>query len=401
MTLRYVVLLVLWGVPGYSALAEQDASQFSALDSTVDSQLYARALQSIAAGRPELALEQLERVVLFNPNHAGAWLDLALLHFRQGNDVAARQYLLHIQDQFVPDEAIQLLIEQVLARIDRRQWTHTGEISVLAGYNTNANGGTDTDTLSLETSLGELLLELSDEEQKQSAGFGELGVQWQYFRNNGQWRPGFMLGAASRQYSSGLSDQGHALALFQLDNTHVSMGALVAHVMPQSGNQYLRLGSWVEIPLSQSLSLNFNHSLNRHKAGADLDVSRYGLALKYRLRGLQLGLKAEAEEAEGTRTGGDQEALEWSAGYVFPIYQGRAALRYEGQLIHDRSGFNALINAGDPRKVNRHEFEIDWRRQVSRTFEIRLLGQYYHQNSNIDLFNTSGATLAAGVSWHW
>lgn len=400
MILRHVVLLAAVLFSFSVKAVEKEYSSGLRTDTSPET-LYTLALQNIELGYYELALGQLERVVLMNPKHAGAWMDLAVMSFELGEDTAARHYLQHIQQTFNPPPSLQMLIDNMLDEMQQRIWVMSGELSALAGYSTNANGGASDDILSLTTPAGRLQFELADSELEQAAGFSEIGGQWQYLRSTGGWRPGFLLAASTRVYEKELGNQHHALGLARLESDFGSVGSLAVYVVPQSGRTYWRFGQWVEFQLPKDLAINFNYRQDLYSTNAQLDTQSYATTLKYQTGSLSLALKLAREEAKGSRAGGDRNTVEWSTGYAFPALRGRLALRYVGELTRDQEGYNPLMQNNQKRQLTRHELELDWRRQLSDALELRVSGQHYRQYSNLDLFDTAGTTVAVGMNWQW
>ncbi|MHB1360275.1 MAG: tetratricopeptide repeat protein [Rhodocyclaceae bacterium] len=77
---------------------------------------YAQALRLSAAGRLDEASALLERVIAAEPAHAGAWLDLTLLHCELGRGTQARQSLERVMERFDPPPELLDLISQYQAQ---------------------------------------------------------------------------------------------------------------------------------------------------------------------------------------------------------------------------------------------------------------------------------------------
>ena len=123
-------------------------------DSEYDYLLGVLALEN---GELSIAEIALERVVLVDPAHAGAWLDLAIVKFRQGNIDTARQIVAHLEQNFNPPVALQHELNKVkdtLQEAQTKQQAWHGMASLSYGYDSNANYGLATDTVTLTPLAG-------------------------------------------------------------------------------------------------------------------------------------------------------------------------------------------------------------------------------------------------------
>jgi tetratricopeptide (TPR) repeat protein len=73
---------------------------------------YLLGVAALEAGELQLALDALERVVLHRPTHAGAWLDLAVVHARLLDAASAEAILAHVEQTFDPPPALRAQILQ-------------------------------------------------------------------------------------------------------------------------------------------------------------------------------------------------------------------------------------------------------------------------------------------------
>jgi tetratricopeptide (TPR) repeat protein len=90
------------------------------------------------------AIAQFERVVLIQPENAGAWLDLAIASFDYGQNDLALGYFDYVESQFKPTPSIKQVIANYRRRIKiathgLQSWTH--QVDVAIGHDTNANSG--------------------------------------------------------------------------------------------------------------------------------------------------------------------------------------------------------------------------------------------------------------------
>jgi hypothetical protein len=104
---------------------------------------YLLGVLALEHGQLNLAHAALERVVLVNPAHAGAWLDLAILSFRQGDLETASQLLDYIEQSFAPAPGLREQITQTKKRLAKAQRAEKWQLrlDIGRGFDRNANGG--------------------------------------------------------------------------------------------------------------------------------------------------------------------------------------------------------------------------------------------------------------------
>ena len=112
--------------------------------------LYLDALQSIADGRDDDASETLRRLIKMEPQHAGAWLDLALTQCELGHAKEAERLFQEIIDRFSPPP---VLLEMIARRRAQgcSKWRPKSQFSVALGRGTdsNLNQGANSPTFSI------------------------------------------------------------------------------------------------------------------------------------------------------------------------------------------------------------------------------------------------------------
>jgi hypothetical protein len=106
--------------------------------------LYEQALQSIAEGRKRDASETLAQVIEAAPQHAGAWLDLALIQCALGQQAEAERLFGVIEARFAPPEGIRELIAKARAQGCNSSKTQQHlALSLGRGFDRNVNQGTN------------------------------------------------------------------------------------------------------------------------------------------------------------------------------------------------------------------------------------------------------------------
>jgi tetratricopeptide (TPR) repeat protein len=125
---------------------------------------YFLGITALKAQRYDLALDALERVVLVQPQHAGAWLDLAIVYHRLGDHASALGIIEHVQNNFSPSPALQLQLKEVATLLGREAarngWRR--EVSAFMGRVSNANSGVNESSFLLTPSgVAPILVEVA------------------------------------------------------------------------------------------------------------------------------------------------------------------------------------------------------------------------------------------------
>ena len=107
LTQRLLAALLLWAGT-MPAMASVDTDNKKIADV-----LYEEAVLLIDADQNTAGIDLLRKVVELQPDHAGAWLDLAMLHCRIGDAAATGQLLDHVERQFKPNPQIRLVINHI------------------------------------------------------------------------------------------------------------------------------------------------------------------------------------------------------------------------------------------------------------------------------------------------
>lgn len=125
---------------------------------------YEEALKLLELGDREGAIEQYNLLLDKLPNHAGAWLDLALLYCEQGEVARAHQIFEHVERQFQPPPAIRELILHYRASgcaprpAPKGRWV----VTLSTGHTSNVNRGLSNPVVELTLPFGITPVRLGD-----------------------------------------------------------------------------------------------------------------------------------------------------------------------------------------------------------------------------------------------
>lgn len=168
--LTQVVLGVVLSV-GWPAFAEVPAAQGSA-------DAYQEAMQAIAEGRYTKAQTLLRRLVSQEPEYAGAWLDIAMLHCSMGNTAEAEVLFTEIEKRFSPPAAIQEVMGQQRATgCKPPKPASFTRLRLGRGADTNANQGASNPNFSIGSGNNLVSLVLSPEFTPRRDSFTALAAE--------------------------------------------------------------------------------------------------------------------------------------------------------------------------------------------------------------------------------
>lgn len=126
--------------------------------------LYQEALQSLSEGRKHDASKQMARLIDLVPQHAGAWLDLALIQCSLGQADEAERLFANIETRFDPGREV---LELIAAARDTgcAAWTPSsaGTFSIARGVDDNVNQGASNSTFIVQGPDGEVELPLLED----------------------------------------------------------------------------------------------------------------------------------------------------------------------------------------------------------------------------------------------
>jgi hypothetical protein len=166
-TPRHMALLILLlGRLALTPAAAQDAQPESRPDAADGARedLYKQALQSIAEGRRNDASRELSRLVEKEPEHAGAWLDLAMTQCALGHADEAERMFAVIETRFAPPRALLELIAEAREQgCARWQPSRSATLSLGRGVDRNVNQGASTSTYLFDGPDGRYEQTLSDD----------------------------------------------------------------------------------------------------------------------------------------------------------------------------------------------------------------------------------------------
>lgn len=176
----------------------------------IDELFYQEALAAVATGERERALAMLETLVRRQPQHAGAWLDLALLYCDLGGAEKSQEILARIEAEFDPSPVIRDLINLQRGRACKAAATGPRwSLGFQVGHDSNVNRGASSNRVVLESGAGPVVAQLADDVLPKHDRFSEGWVEAYWRRESRSLR----FSALSRQYEKITAYDAQALSL--------------------------------------------------------------------------------------------------------------------------------------------------------------------------------------------
>jgi hypothetical protein len=145
-----------------SAQAMADASR--AAPASGQTALYLDAINSLADGRTDDASVALTRMIEQEPQHAGAWLDLAIIQCEMGHAEEAERLFRAIEQRFSPPAGIMEVIA-IHRATGCKGWQPQSQLNVALarGFDNNVNQGATSPNFSIGSGTSRIDLELLPE----------------------------------------------------------------------------------------------------------------------------------------------------------------------------------------------------------------------------------------------
>ena len=396
-----------------AALAQLAAPSDAPSAGAQDDDLYLQALQSIAEGRRDDASQQLNALIERQPQHAGAWLDLALTQCALGNTEQAERLFAAFETRFDPARPILELIANTREQ-GCGQWEPFSSAVVMAGrgLDQNVNQGARTSRFVAGGPSGQVEYELSDDFRPRHDQYVHLSGE--YLR---ELTPNGVLGFAQyqfrrndslHQYDSGSLFAG-VEAPWRFGRWRVR-GTATLGLVTLGGRLYQRqaqLQARVTPPLALPAGLRADLvggvTYNTFPTLTNFDASTQELRASLWWRGLAGYASASVgylnDHALARRPGGDRDGSFVSLLTRWPLLRGVSGeLAYTRQTWRSSSAYApGLIE--QTRSQETHVLRGALVYPIDKRQSIQLEGRLVRNDENISIFQYNNRQLQ--LSWQW
>lgn len=381
---------------------------------------YQLGIVALKLGYEDLALEALERVVLIQPKHAGAWLDLATLYAQRGDMVSSQAIITHLREHFSPSEQIlqriQLFENQIRFLPLSNNWLL--DFSTHLGYVENANLGINQLDFLLTPPRG-LPYKVSASDSQAARGDSAMLVRMNLYKTH--WhranaRSDVLISVGTRQFAKeqahNLSDVGiHWLHSRFWNSYLMEVGPSLRYVQGQDKSIGYIGGA--------SMTLFRTQSICRYGPRAELEERHYTQSSYISSRTPWAGfvLRCLGQDWQSTltlRTGWDQ-ALSFRAGGQTQknelLFNGSYAWTSQWTSFmsvvlaqhQDRETYSPFLSFGASKQVSRQNIRLgverEWIRDQNYRMYVSVYYDYSKDKSNIPIFNVQDQQLFLGLRW--
>ncbi|HEU4852816.1 MAG TPA: tetratricopeptide repeat protein [Telluria sp.] len=377
--------------------------------------LYERALQSIAEGRKNDASEMLMQVIKDSPNHAGAYLEVALIQCGLGRADEAERLFATIETRFEP---LSPGIQEVIANARDSgcsSWKPVTASSLMTGrgYDTNVNQGARNPVYIVEKDGGQVeLMPLLEDFLPRGDQYTTLAADFvREVTPNGS--VGFLQFMSRRNDTERRFDSNSLYvgmeAPYRFGNWTVratGIGGLIAlggKLYQRQMQLQGRIGPPLPLPKTMQFSLIGGLTHAQYLALTNFDSTIYEVRGQLTYRGERLYASASAgasyDQARAQRPGGDRRGAALSMMVRVPI-AGLATgeLAYSGQKWNSSERYApGLIN--QVRDQSTHLLRGTLIYPLPNNQSIQLEGRIVHNAENISIFQYNSRLIQ--LSWHW
>jgi hypothetical protein len=375
---------------------------------------YLKALQLMNEGRKQEATAAFEHLITIAPQHAGAWLDLALHRCAMGHAAEAERLFREIEVRFAPSAGILEVID-ASRKQGCKPWQpkQYASVAVARGIDTNVNQGASNPIFVIGSGPDRIESPLSEDFLPKRDSY--VQASFDYMRElNQQGMVGFVQLRGRRH--DAVSEQDTNALLLGLDRPFragiwSSHGTVSASMVTLGGHLYQRqlqlqgrttptikmLPEHVDLTLSAALGKIAYVT----RQGFDAINGELGAQLNY--RGNQTQAQAAGgllgDRGESGRLGGDRHG--W---YTSVLVQRALPKGLTGELGWTRQDWLSQ-SAYSPGLIDtvRSQSTRQWRASLNMPLTkqqlLQLEWRHVHNRENISLFQYNSQALQ--VSWRW
>jgi len=340
---------------------------------------YLLGVTALAAEDNTLALNALERVVMRNPNFAGAWLDLAIAYYRMGDYATATQLLTHIEQNFNPPKNLKTQIADVRKKLTQKNYIQGWRVSLmgLLGRAENANYGMNSASFQL-TPIGappvDVVVAGSSRAKSSNASEWRLDAYRQFKHDSGSKSEVQIFGRMRHYNQVNHQDLGDVGAYWMVTSPidaklEASQGVSLRHVMidQKSAATFVSMLAGLRLnlgPCSLGGRLEFERRiLEGDQANANVPWVGGSIACPFQSITLDGQYRYGWDNPDGTRAGGKTIRQESS---LQVRWAPRETLQLRGLIYYadyqDQEGYSPLLNNNAQRHIRRfgQRAELDW-----------------------------------------
>jgi tetratricopeptide (TPR) repeat protein len=363
------------------------------------------------------AIAQFERVVLIQPDNAGAWLDLAIASFEHGQSDFALGFFDYIESEFKPTPSIQNIIANYRRRIKiatqgLQSWSH--QVDVALGHDTNANSGLSSLSLRLTQDGKVFDLPLEENYRARSDQYLQKSISTRFVQQQGTQEFELNLSAQNRQFftehaSSSTHIAANANWLRKFQQYQLGASVIADHIQVNGrsllNNSSLALNAEKNMgACTLSLAFDYDHRYfvtNTALNGAILwQQIMQSCSVQKATHGFNVMwmLRMGNDRPMGFRAGGAAQKKElWlKLVWILPRW-GRLELSQQWGRNKDSEGYSPLLENNAIRYIHKNNTRLSWVYPLNKSVDVSANVDRNTNDSNISIFRQESKNFSLGL----
>lgn len=367
------------------------------------------------------AVHALERVVLMQPDNAGAWLDLGLATAKAGNVCAGVNYFDYIETEFAPPAQLRELMAQYRGRCtaslsaapaSAARWQFNVEAAT--GFDSNANRGLQRSIIPLTFASGPIDFPIDPAFQAQGDNFVQVGASVDYQHSMGIYAFELVGGALEHSYR-----RLHDFSTLDLNlgggvhwPTSLGQASLWLNLEQINlGGKGLMLDKRTSVQIERPLAgchsalsgeLEWRRFVSAPQLDADLLWGQARVVCDWGIRGMPLATtltgRIGTDEPVNMRPGGHTRRGELIAQAGALLGNGaRIDFSFSLAAERDADGYSPNLENNAARRLLRRTTRLQLSQPLNKSTDITAVIEDSHYRSNLPLFQQSGQSVAIGL----
>ena len=387
--------------------------QAGATPAADEQDLYLNAMRLMNEGRHAAAREALEQLIKVEPQHAGAWLDLAITQCALGQAVEAERLFREIEVRFAPSAGILEVINS-----HRRQGCRPWEaksfraLGLTRGHDSNVNQGASNPVFATGSGPDRIEHLLADDYLPQADSYTQASLDYTRELNPAG---AVALAQVRTRHHDRMTGQDTNAILLGLDQPlrlgqFNARGLVTASAVSLGGLLYqrqaqLQVRVTPKLPLPDNyelvLATSVSHAAYLRRVNFDANTGETSALLNYNGTGtrVQAALGALYDRGATGRPGGNRHGWYHSA-----LWQRRVGEHYIGELGWTRQDWHGqlLYSPGlidEVRDQSTRQLRAAVTREFGRHQSLQLEYRHVQNKENISLFQYNSQVLQ--LNWRW
>lgn len=393
-------ILIIWAVfVNFFSIHTIQAAEISNREVVISEDHYRKGLEALAHKSYDLAVIHFEQVLLFNPQHVGAQIDLAIAYCEAKQELSCEVTLKQLSQRYE-----YVFINQLRDRYLPAPWQHQTQVDI--GHSNNLNRGLSFSELSININGLPAQLVLSNDSQARAGTFMDIAhaTRWQssqLTQRKEVWGNFYTRFTGEQQQQLAFTQAG-AMQRYALGTTKnsIAVGGQLSYLSFQSDYRFQSAAVLSELNLSEWLwkpKLSLVQEYRQQLQPQDqIAISTLGVSIMptdY----WQIKLQSEWDNATNRSWGATQRWFMQVLGR-YPINE-KISIYWLAQrlLSQDERGYSPPIFS-DARHYQQNVWQIGWIGQLDRDWSWQCNLRNADQQANYAIFDWKEQAVSCGIT---